>query len=134
MGPDSAGGRRPRLHGATTLSCRRRYRFLTVHLRPNPVMTKTELVEAVSENADITKKRARKVVNGFFDAMKRALMDDRRIELRGFGSFTIRNYDAREARNPKTGEVVHVEPKKSVHFNVGKDLKQRVDTLNEYDD
>lgn len=97
-------------------------------------MTKTELIKAVADRADITQQLAREVVNGFFDAMKRALLDERRIEVRGFGSFTVRHYDAREARNPKTGQVVEVGPKKSVHFNVGKDLRQRVDTLNDYDD
>lgn len=97
-------------------------------------MTKSELIDTVSENADITKKRAKIVVNTMLETMKDALKDDDRIELRGFGSFSIREYDAREARNPRTGEKVHVEPRKSVHFKVGKDLRQRVDTLNDYDD
>lgn len=97
-------------------------------------MTKTELIKAVADRAGITQKLAREVVNGFFDAMKRSLLAENRIEVRGFGSFTVRHYDAREARNPKTGQVVHVGPKKSVHFNVGKDLRQRVDTLNDYED
>lgn len=97
-------------------------------------MTKTELVDTVSEKLDISKQQATEVVNGIFDAMKHALIDERRIELRGFGSFTIRHYDAREARNPKTGDIVQVDPKRSVHFNVGKELKQRVDTLNDYEE
>jgi integration host factor subunit beta len=97
-------------------------------------MTKTELVDEIADRLDVPKHVAREVVDGFFDAMKHALMEERRIELRGFGSFTIRHYDAREARNPRTGEIVEVEPKRSVHFNVGKELKQRADTLNDYDD
>ncbi len=97
-------------------------------------MTKTELIDEIAERADVTKKRARELVDGTFDAMKRSLMDEERIEIRGFGSFSIREYDARMARNPKTGELLHVGPRKSVHFNVGKELKHRVDTLNTYDD
>jgi integration host factor subunit beta len=97
-------------------------------------MTKSELVDTVAENADITKKRAKLIVDTMLDTMKDALDDDDRIELRGFGSFSIREYDAREARNPRTGEKVHVDERKSVHFKVGKDLRQRVDTLNDYDE
>jgi integration host factor subunit beta len=97
-------------------------------------MTKTELIDVFAERHDLTKADAREIVNGFFDAMKEALMDERRVEIRGFGSFTIREYDARQAHNPQTGEKIEIEPKQSVHFNVGKDLKERVDTLNDYDD
>ncbi|MFW5966000.1 MAG: HU family DNA-binding protein [Persicimonas sp.] len=95
-------------------------------------MTKSELIETVAERIDIPKNRAHKVVNAIFDAMKGALLDEDRIELRGFGSFSIREYDARVGRNPKTGEKVYVDEKKSVHFKVGKELRQRVDVLNEY--
>ena len=96
-------------------------------------MTKSELIETVSEKADIPKNRAEEVVNAIFDAMKDALMEDDRIELRGFGSFSIREYKARIGRNPRTGEKVRVDAKKSVHFKVGKELKERVDVLNDYD-
>lgn len=95
-------------------------------------MTKSELIEEVADRLDVTKTRASAIVNAIFDSMKEALLSDERIELRGFGSFSIRNYDARIGRNPRTGEEVHVPPKKSVHFKVGKELKQRVDTLNDY--
>ena len=95
-------------------------------------MTKSELIEEVSDRLDVPRNRASAIVNAIFDAMKGALLEDERIELRGFGSFSIRNYDARVGRNPRTGEEVKVPPKKSVHFKVGKELKQRVDTLNDY--
>ncbi len=95
-------------------------------------MTKSELIEEVSDRLDVPRNRASAIVNAIFDAMKGALLEDERIELRGFGSFSIRNYDARVGRNPRTGEEVEVPPKKSVHFKVGKELKQRVDTLNDY--
>ena len=92
-------------------------------------MTKSELIERVSERMEIPKSRAEIVVNAVFDSMKQALLDDQRIELRGFGSFSIRSYDARKGRNPRTGEEVDVDAKKSVHFKVGKELRDRVDTL-----
>jgi len=97
-------------------------------------MTKTELIDVFADEHDLSKADARDIINGFFDAMKEALHEDRRVEIRGFGSFSIREYDAREAHNPQTGEKIEIDPKKSVHFNVGKELKQRVDTLNDYDD
>ncbi|QDG51856.1 integration host factor subunit beta [Persicimonas caeni] len=95
-------------------------------------MTKSELIEVVAERIDIPKNRAYDVVNAIFDAMKDALLQEDRIELRGFGSFSIREYDARVGRNPRTGEEVFVDAKKSVHFKVGKELRERVDVLNEY--
>jgi integration host factor subunit beta len=90
-------------------------------------MTKSELIEAVSDHIEVPRKRAEDIVNAVFDAMKGALMEDERIEVRGFGSFTIRHYDAKEGRNPRTGEKVFVEAKKSVHFKPGKELRERVD-------
>lgn len=94
-------------------------------------MTKSELIEQVSERIDIPKNRAEAIVNAVFESMKQALLTDDRIELRGFGSFSIRDYDARKGRNPRTGDEVHVAAKKSVHFKVGKELRDRVDTLND---
>jgi integration host factor subunit beta len=94
-------------------------------------MTKSELIERVSERMDIPKNRAEIVVNAVFESMKQALLEDQRVELRGFGSFSIRNYDARKGRNPRTGEEVQVDAKKSIHFKVGKELRVRVDSLEE---
>ena len=93
-------------------------------------MTKSELIERVSERIDIPKNRAEAIVNAVFDSMKQALLTDQRIELRGFGSFSIREYDARKGRNPRTGDEVKVAAKRSVHFKVGKELRDRVDSLN----
>lgn len=93
-------------------------------------MTKSELIERVSQRIDIPKNRAEEIVNAVFETMKEALLDDQRIELRGFGSFSIREYESRTGRNPRTGDEVYVEAKKSVHFKVGKELRDRVDTLN----
>jgi len=91
-------------------------------------MTKSQLIEAVSTRIDVPRKRAEDVVNAVFDAMKNALLDDERIEVRGFGSFTIREYKAKKGRNPRTGAQVSVDAKKSVHFKPGKELRERVDS------
>ena len=101
-------------------------------------MTKSELIEEVSLRTSLPKKRAEGLVNTFFDAMADALARDERIEVRGFGSFTIREYESRMGRNPRTGERVEVDEKRSVHFKVGKELRERVaeldtDTLSEED-
>jgi integration host factor subunit beta len=90
-------------------------------------MTKSELIEAVAEKASIPKARAELLVNGIFDAMGEALARGEGIELRGFGSFSVRNYEAYAGRNPKTGEPVEVKPKKLPFFKVAKELKARVD-------
>lgn len=89
-------------------------------------MTKSDLIEAVSRKTSLPKKRAEDIVNAVFESMSSALLEDHRIEVRGFGSFSIRTYDARTGRNPRTGESVDVDEKKSVHFKVGKELRDRV--------
>ena len=89
-------------------------------------MTKSELINAVAEKTDITKSRAELVVNGVFDSMIAALKKDEGIEIRGFGSFTVRHYDAYSGRNPRTGKNVHVASKKLPFFKVGKDLKEMI--------
>lgn len=91
-------------------------------------MTKSQLIEAVSDRIEVPRKRAEDVVNAVFDAMKGALLEDERIEVRGFGSFTIREYKAKTGRNPRTGAQVEVDEKKSVHFKPGKELRERVDS------
>lgn len=90
-------------------------------------MTKSQLIEAVSDRIEVPRKRAEDVVNAVFDSMKGALLEDERIEVRGFGSFTIREYKAKTGRNPRTGAKVDVDEKKSVHFKPGKELRERVD-------
>jgi len=90
-------------------------------------MNKSELVEILAERAKITRKRAEAVVNLIFDSMTAALVRGDRIEIRGFGSFTTKNYGAYTGRNPRTGETIQVPPKKLPFFKVGKELKERVD-------
>lgn len=95
-------------------------------------MTKADLITALERKASLTHGQAEKVVNLAFDCMINSLYDDERIEIRGFGSFANRNYKAYEGRNPKTGKVVKVAPKKVPFFKVGKELKERVDAGKEH--
>ena len=90
-------------------------------------MNKSELVKAVAEKGGLSMKAAKEVVNAFFDAFIEAMLDDERIEIRGFGSFVNKSYDSYVGRNPKTGEKIKVPEKRLPFFKVGKELKQRVD-------
>jgi integration host factor subunit beta len=90
-------------------------------------MTKADLIAVIEKQANLPHHQAEKIVNICFDSMIQALFDDERIEIRGFGSFANRNYKAYEGRNPKTGKVVKVSPKKVPFFKVGKELKEMVD-------
>jgi integration host factor subunit beta len=93
-------------------------------------MTKSELVETLSEyNGTLNKKEAELIVNTIFDSIGDALVAGNRVEIRGFGSFTIRERDAREARNPKSGDIVRIPPKKTPFFKTGKELRERVNTV-----
>jgi integration host factor subunit beta len=89
-------------------------------------VTKSELIERVAQEAGMTKGRAEMVVNTIFDSMTAALIAGDGIEIRGFGSFTVRTYKSYEGRNPRTGDVVHVAPKRLPFFKVGKELRERV--------
>ena len=89
-------------------------------------VTKSELIERISEKLKLPNGKAEQIVNCVFDSMVKALQDGEGIEIRGFGSFTVRQYKAYEGRNPRTGETVHVAPKRLPFFKVGKDLRERV--------
>ena len=90
-------------------------------------MNKSELVESLSTQGNLTYKKAEQIVNLIFDAMTQALIDNDRIEIRGFGSFMVKDYKAYTGRNPKTGESIQVNEKKLPFFKVGKELRERVD-------
>ncbi len=92
-------------------------------------MNKSELIEQLAANADVTKKKAELVVNLIFDSMAEALARGDRIEIRGFGSLVNKHYDAYQGRNPRTGEVIQVPEKRLPFFKVGKELRERVDGL-----
>ena len=95
-------------------------------------MTKSELIEKVSEKIEgLTKKQTEIIVNEIFDSIKSALAssDDARVEIRGFGSFKVKQRRSREGRNPKTGTQVSIEAKRVPVFKPGKELRERVDNL-----
>jgi integration host factor subunit beta len=90
-------------------------------------VTKSELIEEVARQApDISRRDIEIIVNTIFDSMTLALARHDRIEIRGFGSFIAKPRRAREARNPRTGEKVHVPPKWVPFFTVGKELRERI--------
>jgi integration host factor subunit beta len=91
-------------------------------------MTKSGLIEEVAKRTPhISKKDTEVVVNTIFDSMIEALRTGDRIEIRGFGSFQVKIREARDGRNPKTGEPVHISAKRTPFFKVGKELKEMVD-------
>jgi integration host factor beta subunit len=91
-------------------------------------MTKRDLIEAVIERyPGYSRRDAEVIVNSVFESMADALRNGSRIEIRGFGSFIVKQRQAREGRNPKTGRVVSVPAKRVPFFKVGKELKLRVD-------
>lgn len=91
-------------------------------------MTKSELIEVIAESqAQISKREAEVVVNTIFAAISDALVAGDRVELRGFGSFSVKQRNARMGRNPKTGDAVPVQAKMVPYFKPGKELRERVD-------
>ncbi|PLX97261.1 MAG: integration host factor subunit beta [Desulfuromonas sp.] len=91
-------------------------------------MTKSELIEKLSDGHELlNKKEAETVVNLIFDGIEGALSDGDRVEIRGFGSFSVREREAREARNPKSGELVKIPSRRTPFFKTGKELRERVD-------
>ena len=90
-------------------------------------MNKSELIEQVSERAAITKKQAEALVNAMFDTITKGLVEGKRVEIRGFGSFRSKSYKAYTGRNPRTGEPIEVPSKRLPTFKAGKELRERVD-------
>jgi integration host factor subunit beta len=93
-------------------------------------MNKSGLIEELSKKEDLTEKKAMDVVNLIFKGFTDELKKNGRIEIRGLGSFVVRNYQAYTGRNPKTGKNIKVASKKLPFFKVGKELKERVDRKN----
>src|SRR6266704_2855535 len=89
-------------------------------------MTKAELVEEVSRVSDLTKKHSEVIVDTVFRSIIEALHRGEKIELRGFGSFRLRQRESRKGRNPKTGDKVDVPPKRVPYFKPGKELKDLI--------
>ena len=91
-------------------------------------MTKADLVEEVSKKSELSKKDAEVIVQTVLDSIVGSLKGGEKVELRGFGSFRLRERASREGRNPKTGEKVFVPAKKVPYFKPGKELKELINT------
>jgi len=91
-------------------------------------MTKAELVEKVADKIQLPKKQTETVVNILLNSITEALSEGDKVELRGFGSFRIRNRNPREGRNPKTGDTVQIPAKRVPFFKAGKALREMVDS------
>ena len=89
-------------------------------------MNKTELVKAVSTQAELTQKDAAKVVDALFETISNTLAKEEKIQLVGFGTFEVRDRAARKGRNPQTGEEIDIAASKVPAFKPGKELKEAV--------
>jgi integration host factor subunit beta len=90
-------------------------------------MNKLELIEKLAEQHGLSSSEAKRYVDIFFDSMSTALAKGQRVEIRGLCSFKVKTYKSYAGRNPKTGELVTVEPKRLPFFKVGEKLKAMVD-------
>jgi integration host factor subunit beta len=91
-------------------------------------MTKFQLIQKLMEKSNnLAQQDSKTIVNTIFSSMCDALVKGERIEIRGFGNFTVRTYQSYLGRNPRTGTKVEVSPKRLPFFKVGKELKERVD-------
>lgn len=89
-------------------------------------MNKTELIAAVAEKAELSKKDAEKAIKAFTEAVSEELVNGGKIQLVGFGTFEVSERAAREGRNPKTGETMTIAASKTPKFKAGKALKDMV--------
>ena len=89
-------------------------------------MNKTDIINKLAEDLKLNQKIAKIAVDNILDTIKKAIVDGKRVEIRGFGNFSLRQYKAYKGRNPKSGDVVNVEPKKLPYFKVGKELKDMI--------
>ncbi len=90
-------------------------------------MNRSDLINALKDRMGLSRKKAEKVVDTFFDAINVTLSKGERVEIRGFGSFMVKHYKPYVGRNPKTGAQINVPAKKLPFFKVGKKLKGMVD-------
>jgi len=90
-------------------------------------MNRSDLINSLKDNEALSRKAAEKVVDTFFGAISDTICKGQRVEIRGFGSFTVKKYKSYTGRNPKTGKKISVTPKKLPFFKVGKELKGMVD-------
>ncbi len=92
-------------------------------------MTKSELIMKIAEmNPHLYQRDVERIVSTIFEEISDALAHGQRVELRGFGAFSVKRRDPRTGRNPRTGEAVHVEEKHIPFFKTGKNLRERLNT------
>jgi integration host factor subunit beta len=91
-------------------------------------MTKSDLIMALCIKENLNMKQSTEIVNLIFDGFTDTFKKGGRVEIRGFGSFRVRKYKSYSGRNPKTGKMITVKPKRLPFFKVGKDLKEMVDS------
>ena len=89
-------------------------------------MLKSDLIAILVAKRQLTQKQAEITVETIFDSMKGSLCKGDNIEIRGLGAFHVKNYQGYNGRNPKTGEVIPVKPKRGILFRTGKELRDRV--------
>ena len=92
-------------------------------------MTKADLVEQIADATGLTKKDTAVVVDGFLEAVKQAMAQEKNIEIRGFGSFKVKRRKARKARNPRTGDPVQVPSRHVPTFKPSKELKELITAM-----
>jgi len=89
-------------------------------------MNKSDLVAALAKKENLTEKQSQAIIDLVFDGFTETMKQGGRIEIRGFGAFSVRNYGAYQGRNPKTGGPIDVLEKRSAFFRVGKELREKV--------
>ena len=94
-------------------------------------MLKSDLITTLVVKRGVTQKQAEATIETIFDSMKDALCRGENIEIRGLGAFHVKHYDGYQGRNPKTGEVIPVKPKRGILFRTGKELRDRVNRADE---
>ncbi len=90
-------------------------------------MNKSDLIRVLAKETSLPLRKSEEIVNLVFDSMSNALVNDDRIEIRGFGSFVVKGYEGYTGRNPKTGDKIDVEDKRLPFFKTGKELRDKVD-------
>jgi integration host factor subunit beta len=96
-------------------------------------MLKSDLINILVVKRGVTQKQAELTIETIFESMKDALCKGENIEIRGLGAFHVKHYEGYQGRNPKTGEVIPVRPKRGILFRTGKELRDRVNHDEEVD-
>ena len=96
---------------------------------PERSMLKSDLINLLVVKRGVTQKQAESTIETIFESMKTALCKGENIEIRGLGAFHVKHYEGYQGRNPKTGEVIPVKPKRGILFRTGKELRDRVNRI-----